>query len=100
MGVSAEKMRLEMKAKYSSKEAYDKKIGIVRRRVEAKEAYVSALQDHLHNLQTAIKETDGLYRSGYAVEYFEVAEKLNTQKAILSQHKTYLEEMQKIAPNE
>jgi putative N-acetylmannosamine-6-phosphate epimerase len=100
MGESAEKIRLEMKAKYSNKEAYDKKIGIVRRRVEAKEAYVSALQDLLSNLSKAIIENDGLNRSRYAVEYFETLEKIGAQKAILSQHKTYLEEMQKIAPNE
>jgi len=100
MATSENKMRLEMKAKYSTREAYDKKIGIVRRRVEAKQAYVSALEDHLNNLQQGIKESEGLTRSGYAVQYFEFSEKLNIQKAILSQHLNYLEEMKKIAPNE
>ena len=100
MGVSAKKMRLEMKEKYASKEAYDKKIGIVKRRVEAKNAYVSALADHVSNLQKAIKESEGLERSGYAVDFFRFSEMIQAQKAILSQHKMYLEEMLKIAPNE
>ena len=89
-----------MKAKYSSKEAYDKKIGIVSRRIDTKSAYVSALIEHCDNLRKSIQNTDGVTRSGYAVEYFEVLEKLNAQKSILSQHKMYLEEMKKIAPNE
>lgn len=88
-----------MKSKYSTKEAVDKKIGIIRRRIEAKEAYISALSDYLHNLQEAIKTSSGLERSGYAVKFFEKTESLNAQKSILGQHKGYLEEMKKIAPN-
>lgn len=100
METNSKKTSLEMKAQHSTKEAFDKKLGIVKRRIEAKEAYVAALEDHKNNLWKAVKETEGLYRSGYAVDYFEISEKINAQKSILSQHKQYLDELLKVSPNE
>jgi hypothetical protein len=99
--MEANKISLELKAKYPSKEAWLKKIKIVEARVFQKTGYISALTDYFVNLEAQIKLTkDELHRSRCAVEYFETMDKINAQKAILSQHKMYLEELKKIEPDE
>lgn len=99
--MEANKISLEMKAKYPSKEAWLKKLKIIEARISHKSAYLDALTDFAENLHAYIKLTeDSLNRARCAVDYFEILEKINAQKAILSQHKMYLEELKKIEPDE
>lgn len=99
--MEANKISLELKAKYPSKDAWLKKLKIVEARVFQKTGYVGALIDFAINLEAQVKLTkDELHRSRCAVEYFETMEKINAQKAILSQHKIYLEELKKIKADE
>lgn len=106
MATKSKKVSLELKEKYQDKASYDKKIGIVKRRIQDKEAYVSALEDYAFNLHQFASSTpvetrqQKFDRSKYVVQFFETKEKINAQKSILSQHLMYLEEMEKITPNE
>ena len=99
--MDANQISLEMKAKYPTKKALTKKIKIVEQRVLNKTTYIDALSDLLFQLSKEIKSTENpINRARCAVEYFETEEKLAAQKAVLSQHKMYLEELKKIEPDE
>jgi hypothetical protein len=89
---------LLMKELSKDKETNQQKFAVFQNRIFKKEGYVSALENLLKvsKAQADKAETTEIERARLWVQIFEVEDKLNAQRQVLSQHRLYLNELKRL----
>ena len=87
-----------MKELSKDKETNQQKFAVFQNRIFKKEGYVNALENLLKvsKEQADKDEVSELERARLGVDIFELEDKLNAQRQVLSQHIMYLNELKKL----